>query len=70
MKKPAFFRFFVVLGIVAGALSFQNCGPTFVTDDQGQIQYSRFDSTQSSLGASDAPSIVRKNFPRGISAKR
>ncbi|MBX3016750.1 MAG: hypothetical protein KF767_02585 [Bdellovibrionaceae bacterium] len=63
MKKPAVLRLVVIFGIIAGALSFQNCGPTFVTDENGQVQYSRFDSTQSSVTISGAPSRVKSDFP-------
>lgn len=63
MKKPAVLRVIVILGIVAGALSFQNCGPTFVTDENGQIQYSRFDSTLSSVSVAGSPSRVKSDFP-------
>lgn len=53
----------IIAGIAAAALSFQNCGPTFVTNEQGQVQLSRFDSPFSPLGISDSPSKLRRDFP-------
>lgn len=63
MKKPVFLRLIVIMGIIAGALSFQNCGPTFVTDSEGNVQYSVFSSDQSSIGIASSPSRVRSDFP-------
>ena len=63
--KPGIFSFgylkrlgvaLVVLGIL---VSFQNCGPSFVVDQQGQIQYSQFPDNNEIQGLRPSEAISR-----------
>jgi len=67
MKRSAFLRIFVVASIGAAALSFQNCGPTFVRNEAGEIQYSSFE------GPIEIPNIlpseVRSDYPSAMNGR-
>lgn len=61
MSKPVVWRIFVGLLIISAALSFQNCGPTFVTNEAGQIQMSSFEGPLHL--PTNVPSRVAGQFP-------
>jgi hypothetical protein len=65
MKKPGMIRAYVILAIMAGAMTFQNCGPTFLTNEQGQTVMSSFEGMNDVLPVAASPSQVARVLPTG-----
>lgn len=64
MTKPVLRIFILGLGSLLVLALFQNCGPTFVADEFGQVQMSSFQGPIEYPSA--FPSEVRSDFPASV----